>query len=331
MLIPFLLFLFGLLLLVKGGDWFVGGATGIAYRLHLPELLIGATVVSVGTTLPEVTVSVTSALGGTGDIAYGNALGSVICNTALVAAIPAVLRPTSIDRKQLLLPVSFFFIAATVYFTAAYGFGEFSRETGILLLTLFVLYTVISLRNTKAPKDPPTSTQSKSTPEVSADPAVRKQSLGSSFLLLVVGAAAIAVGADLLVENGRLLAEQLGLPESVMAMLFVSLGTSLPELVTAVSALLKGHSALSLGNIIGANVLNLTLVTGAAATAMPFALPDGRSVAGIPSTLLIDLPLMLLVMLLLTLPTLIKGRLTRALGITLLCSYVAFCVLSVRF
>ena len=108
MLIPVLLFIVGLLCLIKGGDWFVDGATGIARRFHVPELLIGATVVSIGTTLPEVMVSTTSALTGHGEIAYGNAIGSVICNSALIAAIPIVAKPGKVDPKSLRTPVLFF-------------------------------------------------------------------------------------------------------------------------------------------------------------------------------------------------------------------------------
>ncbi len=120
MLIPVLLFIVGLLCLIKGGDWFVDGATGIARRFHVPELLIGATVVSIGTTLPEVMVSTTSALTGHGEIAYGNAIGSVICNAALIAAITIAVRPGKVDPKSLRTPVAFFFVAAAFYAGVAY-------------------------------------------------------------------------------------------------------------------------------------------------------------------------------------------------------------------
>lgn len=131
--IPFnvlLLFLVGLLFLIKGGDWFVDGATGIAHRFHVPELLIGATVVSIGTTLPEVMVSATSAVGGHGEIAYGNAVGSIICNTSLIAALTVAIRPSKVDRSTFKLPVLFFFIAAAFYMATAYLTGHFSRLTG---------------------------------------------------------------------------------------------------------------------------------------------------------------------------------------------------------
>ena len=134
MLVPVILFIIGLLCLIKGGDWFVDGATGIARRFHLPELLIGATVVSIGTTLPEVMVSTSAALTGHGEIAYGNAIGSVICNTALIAALTIAIRPCLVDRKALRTPVLFFFAAAVIYAGVAYTTGYFSRAIGVIML-----------------------------------------------------------------------------------------------------------------------------------------------------------------------------------------------------
>ena len=139
MTVPIILFAVGLLCLIKGGDWFVDGAAAIARRLRVPDLLIGATVVSIGTTLPEVMVSTTSAVGGHGEIAYGNAIGSVICNAALIAAVTIAVRPGRIDAKALRTPVFFFFAAAAIYAVTAWWTGYFSRPIGLVLLALFVL------------------------------------------------------------------------------------------------------------------------------------------------------------------------------------------------
>lgn len=146
MLVPILLFVVGLVLLIKGGDWFVDGATGLAHRFHVPEILIGATVVSIGTTLPEVMVSATSAVSGHGEIAYGNAIGSVICNTALIAALTIAIRPSEADRRSLRTPVIFFFIAAVFYAAIAYTNGAFTRLAGIVLLVMFAVYMVLTVR-----------------------------------------------------------------------------------------------------------------------------------------------------------------------------------------
>ena len=140
-----------------------------------------------------------------------------------------------------------------------------------------------------------------------------------------MGAALIAVGADLLVDNGILIAQGLGVPESVIALTFVALGTSLPELVTAVTSLVKGHGSLSLGNVVGANLFNLVLVSGVSVTLAPFQIPQGARIAGVSASLVLDLPVMFLVMLVLTVPALAKGRLFRGQGLLLLAVYAAFC------
>ena len=315
MLIPVLLFIVGLLCLIKGGDWFVDGATALARRFHLPELLIGATVVSIGTTLPEVMVSTMSALSGHGEIAYGNAIGSVICNAALIAAITIAVRPGLVDPKTLKTPVAFFFAAAAIYCVAAYGMGQFTRPLGLVMLAVFVVYMIVNVKQMTASPSP-----------VEDDNDDEQMSLVKTLILLVVGAALIAVGANLLVENGTKIAQAVGVPESVIALTFVALGTSLPELVTAITALTKGHSDLSLGNVIGANVFNLVLVSGVSVTLAPFKVPASKLIMGLNSSLVLELPLMVAIMLLMTVPALVKGKLYRSQGILMLTIYAAFCV-----
>lgn len=314
MLVPVLLFIIGLLFLIKGGDWFVDGASALARRFRLPELLIGATVVSIGTTLPEVMVSTMSALSGHGEIAYGNAIGSVICNAALIAAITIAVRPGKVDSKTLKTPVAFFFAAAAVYCIAAYVFGRFTRIMGLIMLAMFVAYMIANVMQMK-----------NATAETNED-AAEEMSLVKTPLLLVLGAALIAVGANLLVDNGTLIAQAIGVPESVIALTFVALGTSLPELITAITSLVKGHSDLSLGNVVGANVFNLVLVSGVSVTLAPFTIPQSSTLLGINSSMVLDLPVMLAVMLILTVPAFVKGKLNRAQGIVLLAVYAAFCV-----
>ncbi|MBR2335775.1 MAG: calcium/sodium antiporter [Clostridia bacterium] len=397
MLIPVLLFAVGLVLLIKGGDWFVDGATGIAHRFHIPEILIGATVVSIGTTLPEVMVSATGAMQGSGAMAYGNAIGSIICNTSLIAALTIAIRPANADKKALRFPVIFFFGAMAIYAFAAYFFGEFARWTGILLLCGFLAYmTVLVIQAVKEMKPKPSEIDKDFISDVLDDEVAEEDQgskgdfigflivgasliaaqiinivangglmtdtssfgafvgfylsgivgiilaaigilkaaineklgfvLNSNVLFLILGAAVIALGADLLVDNGIIIAEELGVPQTVISLTFVALGTSLPELVTAVTALLKGHSSLSLGNVIGANIFNLVLVSGTAITINPFVVPAEKLVQGMNASLVIDIPIVFIVMGLMTIPALIKGKLSRWQGITLLCIYAAFCV-----
>ncbi len=319
MFVPILLFIVGLVLLIKGGDWFVDGATGIAKKFHVPDILIGATVVSIGTTLPEVMVSATSAFSGHGEIAYGNAIGSIICNTALIAALTVTFKPSSVDRDTLKLPVIFFFISAVVYAVVAYAFGEFTRIVGAILLLLFVIYMILSVRKAKMMPKPQLDDENAQE--------ITNKMVAKYIVLLIIGAALIAFGANLLVENGTLIAQALGVPESVIALTFIALGTSLPELVTAITSLVKGHGSLSLGNIIGANIFNLVLVSGVSVVVSPFAVPNSTQIWGINSSLVVDVPVMFFVMAFLTIPALIKGKLYRWQGISLLVVYGAFCAL----
>ena len=313
MLVPVLLFIVGLVCLIKGGDWFVDGASALARKFHLPELLIGATVVSIGTTLPEVMVSTISAVEGHGEIAYGNAIGSVICNTALIAAVTLAVRPGKADPKTLKMPVLFFFLAAAIYCVAAYLLGEFTRILGLVMLAMFVAYMIVTVRQMKKNPQPVEAEEAEEMPT------------WKMILFLVVGAALIAVGAKLLVDNGTKIAQALGVPESVIALTFVALGTSLPELVTAITSLVKGHSDLSLGNVIGANVFNLVLVSGVSVTLAPFKVPQSAVLFGHNASLVLEIPLMIVVMLILTMPALLKGKLSRTQGILLLAIYAAFC------
>ena len=313
MLIPVLLFIVGLLFLIKGGDWFVDGASALARRFHLPELLIGATVVSIGTTLPEVMVSTMSALSGHGEIAYGNAIGSVICNAALIAAITIAVRPGKVDPKTLKMPVLFFFAAAAIYCVAAYGFGKFTRPMGFIMLAMFVAYMAANIH------------QMKNAPAEEHEEEEETMPLPRMLLLLVLGAVLIAMGANLLVDNGTLIAQALGVPESVIALTFVALGTSLPELVTAITSLIKGHSDRSLGNVVGANVFNLVLVSGVSVALAPFTVPQSATIFGMNSSLVLEIPVMIAVMVLLTAPALVKGKLSRVQGVALLVIYAVFC------
>ena len=379
-----LLFVIGLVMLIKGGDWFVDGASGIARRFHLPELLIGATVVSIGTTLPEVMVSAQGAMAGSGGMAYGNAIGSIICNTALIAAITVAIKPGKIERKTLILPVGFFFAAAIFYMCVAYFLGEFSRTVGIILLCGFVVYMATLVftmlkgkKNEIEPLEDATHDDGAESEEseeggfslksfiievicvavgggfmiykggiiryigivamavfavyavIAIIMAAKKKgfSMLKDILFLVIGAGIIAGGANLLVDSGIYIATEFGVPDTVIALTFVALGTSLPELVTAITSLVKGHGALSLGNVIGANLFNLVLVSGVSTVISPFGVPDESKIGGVRASYVLDLPVMLGVMLLLTVPALIRGKLSRVQGILLLCVYIGFCAM----
>jgi len=319
MLMSVLLFAVGLVLLIKGGDWFVDGATGIAKRFNLPDIVVGATVVSIGTTLPEVMVSTTGALQGSGAMAYGNAIGSIICNTALIAAISIVCNPGPVNTKSMKTPAMFFFGSAALYCLASYVLGTFPRWMGFVMLSIFVVYTVLTVRN--GLKNPDEAHEEE-------EEEGKQRTLIAELGLLVLGAAVIAVGADLLVEHGQIIAIGLGVPETVVALLFVALGTSLPELVTTITSLRSGHASLGVGNVIGANVFNLVLVSGVAVSLAPFDVPCENTLldTGLNMSLVFEIPVMLGVMSLMIFPTLATKKLARWQGIALLGIYAAFCV-----
>ena len=375
MLVSVLLFAVGLVLLIKGGDWFVDGATGIAKRFNLPDIVVGATVVSIGTTLPEVMVSTTGALAGSGAMAYGNAIGSIICNTALIAAISITCNPGPVNVKSMRTPAIFFFMSAALYCFAAYVLGFFPRWLGFVMLTIFVCYMLLTVRN--GLKNPDEAGEEEDGEESAGMPwagivligvvsllvalsanffettpvwfagvmaaitigfllfgsKIFKESdvtrqLWMELILLVAGAGIIAVGADLLVEHGQVIAIGLGVPATVVALLFVALGTSLPELVTTITSLKKGRASLGVGNVIGANVFNLVLVSGVSVTLAPFAVPNENTLlnTGLNLSLVLDIPVMLGVMILMILPALMKKKLSRWQGAVLLAVYVAFCI-----
>ena len=319
------LLVFVFLLLIKGGDWFVDAATSIAKRFKLPELLIGATVVSIGSTLPEVMTSAMGAIDGQGAIAYGNAIGSIICNTSLIAALTIAIKPGKADKKALVFPVCAFFAVAAFYSTIAYTMGEFPRWAGIVLLCLFVVYMVVNVINMK--RNPASDEDEDEALECELPEESSKLGLIKDIGILIGSALVIALGADLLVDSATTIAEALNVPQTIISLTIVALGTSLPELVTAITALTKGHGALSLGNIIGANIFNLVLVSGTAITINPFKVPEEAKFMGENASLIFDIPLMIGVMTILTLPTVIRGKLKRWQGLSLLLLYGAYCVL----
>ena len=294
------MFIAGLVLVIVGSNAFVDAAVRIAKRFRVSEMLIGATLVSIGTTLPELMVSATAAFSGHTDMAAGNAIGSVICNTALIAGLVQAIRPTPLEPRVFRQNYLRFFLAAAVFCLFAYTGGGLSRMTGLCLLALLLLYLADAC------------SQARSSRSTGGGEPVRGSCFADLFTLFLM-AAALFCGANLLVDNGARLAQVIGIPEHVISISMIALGTSLPELLTALTALCKGHGALSLGNIIGANVMNLLLVSGAAAAIAP--IPMG-------STLLrIDLPVMLGVSLLLAVPGLVGKRLRRWQGFLLLAVY----------
>lgn len=328
--------------IVKGGDVFVSAASWMAEVSGVPKLIVGATIVSMATTLPEMLVSAFSAASAraTGDAAYidmsiGNAVGSVTANTGLILAIALIFMAGTIRRGDYLLKSCLFIGAAGVI--AAFGVtGEIGLIPNLLLLAIFavamtenVLGAVRRVRAGEGSVEPipddAVSADSSASGSSAARPTANGRLWTKNALLFLLGAAAIAVGANVLVGSAEYVAKAVGVPERVIAVTILAVGTSLPELVTTVSAVVKREMSLSAGNIIGANIMDLTLIMPIcgliSGKAMPVTAQVGR----------IDLPAALLAALVALVPALIKRRFMRWQGFALLGLYVGYLVLTCFF
>lgn len=302
-------FVAGLVLICIAGDRLVDAAVAIAGKMAIPQIVVGATIVSLGTTLPEILVSTTAAFGGSAAIAAGNAFGSIICNTALIAGLSQTIRPAGQVGVSSLAWRSFFFFLVIGAMEICGGLkNAYSRPFGILLLAAFVIYACLTVRLSTGEEG---GEEAKSGKDVS----IPKQ-----LLILAACAVLLYTGANLLVDNGILIAQALGVPERVIAVTFIALGTSLPELVTSLVSLIKGYGNVGLGNVIGANILNLLLVIGIPAAVQGITLER--------QTVLVDIPLSIVVMAVLLVPILIRKKSSRVQGIVLLAIYALYCIRS---
>ena len=308
-----LLFLLGLVLMIKGGDSVVEGAEWMARATGIPPFVVAATVVSLGTTMPELLVSSMAAAQGSGAMALGNAVGSVSCNTGLILGIsilflPGKEEPRSLREKGVLL---LFALLAML----AFGIdGRLTWREGLFLLVILLLFFKSNLDSARRCLFPREETGAERSPRAAAVYLTK-------FLL---GAVGLAAGARLLVDNGTILARLLGIPEAVIALTLVALGTSLPELVTTITAISRKQSSLSVGNIIGANLLDLTVVPAVSTFFGGGVLPVERPNA------IYDLLAALLLLTVTLLPAMGKGSFRRWQGAALLGLYGGYLVLLFR-
>ena len=309
-----ILFALGIVLVVKGGDYFVDAASWIAERSGIPKLIIGATIVSIATTMPELLVSVMAAVQGKVDMSIGNAIGSVTANIGLIMALALICMPGVIRRSDYLLK-SILMVAAAALIASCGMAGAVNLPISIILLMIFAVFM---WENICEAQKSITARQQK---RENRDPASRKMVI-SNIAKFVIGAVGIVIGSQLLVDNGSTLARLAGVPERVIGITLIAVGTSLPELITTITAITKKQSALSVGNIIGANIIDLTLI-------MPLSSLISGQALTISSTLArIDLPACLLIGSIAVVPTLIRSRFSRWQGIVLLILYVCYVVLN---
>lgn len=309
-LITVLLFALGIVLLVKGGDYFVDAASWIAEVSGIPKLIIGATIVSIATTLPEMLVSVMAATQGKVDMSIGNAVGSVTANIGLIMAIALIFMPGAINRKEY-FSKSVLMLSAAVIIVACGFSGKINGTFSVMLIIIFTAFFSDSIYMAKKNMDENSSKEKD--PELT-----KKKAIIINIIKFVAGAAGIIWGSDLLVDNGSELARLLGVSERIIGVTLVAVGTSLPELVTTLTAISKKQSALSVGNILGANIMDLTLIMPLSAIISGQSLPVSRIGA------MIDLPACLLVGLIAIVPAMIKEKFSRWQGFVLLAVYAAY-------
>lgn len=309
-----LLFTVGILFVVKGGDYFVDAASWIAEVSGIPKLIIGATIVSVATTLPEMLVSVMAASQGKVDMSIGNAVGSVTANIGLIMAISLIFMPGIIKRRDYLLKSILMLLAASIIVACGLS-GSISIPFCVVLLVIFAVFLWENISTAK--KD----VELEANVEKDAF-LTEKKTVIINIIKFVVGAAGIVFGADLLVDNGSELARFFGISERIIGVTLVAVGTSLPELITTVTAIVKKQSDLSVGNILGANIMDLTLI-------MPLSsLISGQALPVAPISAMLDLPMCLLVGLIAIIPAMIHSKFSRWQGFLLLAIYIAYVIVT---
>lgn len=327
--ITILLLLIGIVLIVKGGDYFVDAAAWMAEASGIPKVIIGATVVSLATTLPEMLVSVIAAMDGKVDMAVGNAVGSVTANVGLIMAISLVFMPGVINRKDY-VPKSILMFCSSLVIVASGRAGHINLFLSAVLIILFVLFLIENIRSTQHSMHSAAALRAAEY-ATAGDSAVSlslpKAGLERSTILINVvkfigGAAGIVVGANLLVNNGSELARYIGISERIIGVTLVAIGTSLPELVTTITAIIKKQSSLSIGNILGANIIDLTLILP---VSMIFA---GKPLPIASSSAVLDFPACLLVGCIAVVPMIISSKFKRWQGFALLAVYAAYLVLT---
>lgn len=252
----------GLLVLWKSADLLVAGAVRLAERLGVSPLVVGLTVVAMGTSAPEVAASIAAAIRGEGDMAIGNVYGSNIANLALVGGLACLIRPLTVRMQTLRREIPVMLFAALLLWPVLHNL-DLSRAEGCILLAVFaVLISLTIYMARKEAADKPN--------DAGVDSHLAASGMGKSMLFIGIGLVGLAVGADLTVRGAKIIGEQFGLSSAVVGQTMVAVGTSLPELATCVVAAIKGHHDISIGNLVGSNIFNTLLVTGVAGTVRPF-------------------------------------------------------------
>lgn len=302
------LFVIGLVLIIKGGDWFVDSASWFAEATGIPKFVVGATVVSFATTLPELLVSVRAAMNGSAQLAIGNAIGSVTANTTLIMGLSLVFMAGVISRKSFALKGGLL-LAAIIGLTLLSLSGSLPTWSAFVLWAIFLIFMISNLVEGKKAA----ANEKKETFE--------KKEVPAKILFFIIGTASIVLGAELLVSSGKTIASGIGISETIIGFTVIALGTSLPELVTTLTAIRKKENSLSVGNIIGANIIDTTLI-------LPLcAVINGKPLPVDKVNLTFDFPVCIAVCAVAIVPTIFQGKFKKWQGFALLTLYIAYMVL----
>ncbi|MBZ2175687.1 calcium/sodium antiporter [Schnuerera sp. xch1] len=308
------IFVIGLLMTIKGGDIFIEGAIWIVKKTGISSGIIGATIVSIATTLPEFFVSTIASDEGFSDIAIGNSIGSYICNIALIIGICALIRPIKIDSiffgiKGTMM-IGFLSIFSVLSLKGVVTYGD-----GYILISLIVLFIIINLIENKK-----ISTNNRITRK-----SIKIKELIFNLIKFFSGAIMILYGAHILVDSGVKIANFLRIPKLVVSLTLLAIGTSLPELVTALSSVFKNYQSISIGNILGANIINLSIIMGTVALVSEHGLMINKQ------NLLLDLPVAMLVSLLFILSGIFKEKISRSTGLILMVIYIVYIIIHLMY
>ncbi len=261
----YLLLIVGFILLIKGADFFVEGSSSIAKMLKIPSMIVGLTIVAMGTSAPEAAVSISATMSGSNDMAVGNIVGSCILNLMLIAGICAVVKPISVDKSILKSDFPVSILAAVLLLIVCIGNNLIvTRIEGIIIFLLFAAYIVFTVVRALRYRKNAVNTDE-----------IRTLSLPKTIIFTILGAAAIVCGGQMTVESAKSIASSLGVSEHLIGLTVVALGTSLPELVTSIVASRKGESDMALGNVIGSNIFNILFIIGSTALITPVKFDSG--------------------------------------------------------
>ena len=310
LLVATIIFVVGIFLTIKGGDWFVDSASWFAEATGIPKFVVGATVVSFATTLPELLVSVRAAMNGSAQLAIGNAVGSVTANTTLIMGVSLVAMAGAVNRKSFALKAGLL-VAAAVGLTALSLGGALPTWSAFVLWAIFLIFMFSNLIEGK---------KAAASDEIDS---YEKKEIPKKLLFFILGTAGIVFGAEFLVGSGQTIAKSMGISEAIIGFTVFALGTSLPEFVTTITAIKKKESGLSVGNIVGANIIDLTLILPVCA------IIEGKPLPVTSTNLSFDFPVCILACVVAVVPTVIMGKFKKWQGFALLAIYVAYMALLV--